>query len=77
LLVDPDSVALDLDACVSASLAAGGSLLPTQRELLSSTVGALRQRMQPELGHDDSRAYYRAFSLLKVTRHVETAADTT
>ncbi|MDW5327248.1 hypothetical protein [Plantactinospora sp. KLBMP9567] len=77
LLADPDSITLDVDACVTASLAAGGSLLPAQRQMLGATVEALRQRMRPEMWRDDSRAYYRAFNLLRVARHLETAADAT
>ncbi|MFG3554935.1 hypothetical protein ACGGAQ_11125 [Micromonospora sp. NPDC047557] len=73
LLTDPDAIILD--ACVTASLAAGGSLLPAERQMLSTTVEALRQRMRPEMWRDDSRAYYHAFNLMSVARHLETAAD--
>ncbi|MEU7928155.1 hypothetical protein [Micromonospora sp. NPDC049801] len=75
LLAEPDSTTLELAACVTASLEAGGALLPAQREMLSAIVEALRQRMGPETWRDDSRAYYRAFNLLTVARHLETAAD--
>ncbi|MFY1616949.1 hypothetical protein [Micromonospora sp. WMMD736] len=75
LLAEPDSITLDLAACVTASLAAGGSLLSAEREVLSATVEALRQRMGSETWRNDSQAYYRAFDLLKVARHLEMAAD--
>lgn len=75
LLAEPDPTTLDLAACVTASLAAGGSLLPAEREMLSATVEALRQRMGSETWRDDWQAYYRAFDLLKVARHLEMAAD--
>ncbi|MEU0550101.1 hypothetical protein [Micromonospora sp. NPDC005979] len=74
LMAEPDPTTLDVDACVTASLGAGGSLLPAQREVLSATVEALRQQTRTDTWRDDPRAYYRALNLLKVARHLETAA---
>ncbi|MET8529410.1 hypothetical protein [Micromonospora sp. NPDC005172] len=75
LLAEPDSTTLELAACVGVSLEAGGALRPAQREMLSASVEALRQRVGPETWRDDPRAYYRASNLLTVARHLETAAD--
>jgi hypothetical protein len=75
LLAWPDPIASQVDSCVAASLATGGSLTPAQRQHLSDAIGALRQRIQADLWHDDQAAYFRARDLLQVARYVETAAD--
>ncbi|MFB9234065.1 hypothetical protein ACFFWC_00715 [Plantactinospora siamensis] len=75
LLVWPDPIASQLDSCVTACLAAGGSLTPAQRQALAGAVGALRRRIQGSLWRDDQAAYFRTWGLLTVARHAQVATD--
>jgi hypothetical protein len=61
--------------CVTDCLATGGHLTSPQRLRLATAIDALQQRIQADLGHDDQAAYFRAWDLLQVARHVQTAAD--
>ncbi|MER7008251.1 hypothetical protein ABT297_35110 [Dactylosporangium sp. NPDC000555] len=76
LLASSDPIAAQVDSCVTAFLAAGGSLTPDQRQHLTDAVDALQRRLQTGLRHDDEPAYVRTVDLLRVAWLVRTAADT-
>jgi hypothetical protein len=68
-----DSVAQDLNRCVSACLDSGGQLTSAQLQLLCDCVDRLEQRLRPEVWHDDQMQYFRYRDLLRVGRLLETA----
>jgi hypothetical protein len=71
LLAWDDPGASDIDAAVTACLAAGGPLSTGQRELLRAAV----QRQRERLYQDDQVAYFRARDLITVAELVASAAD--
>ncbi|MEQ4299933.1 hypothetical protein ABNF97_00850 [Plantactinospora sp. B6F1] len=75
LLAWPDPIASHVDSCVTACLATGGPLMPTERQHLAAAVDALQHRIQADLWHEDQTAYFRTRDLLTVAWYVRTAAD--
>ncbi len=75
LLASSDPVAEQVDVCVAACVAAGGSLTPAQRHLLATAVESLHARLRPGLWQDDRAAFFRTRDLLWIAHLVEVAAD--
>lgn len=75
LLAFPDAIASQVNSYVDACVAVGGSLTPTERQLLTAASNALRRRVQSDLWHDDQPAYFRKLDLLQVARFAQTASD--
>jgi hypothetical protein len=76
LLTPADPLAQRMGSSVEASVAAGGELPPEQRQLLTTTTEALRERLErPGLWSDDKLVYFRTLKLLALARLVEVAAD--